>query len=47
MVTAVFAPDSKKSLEMYEECISSVVKVFRECREVVPGLQKNHVVWEL
>ena len=26
-------PDSKKSLEMYEECISSVVKVLREGRK--------------
>ena len=25
MVMAVYAPDSKKILEMYEECISSVV----------------------
>ena len=33
MVVAVYAPDSKKSLEMYEECISSVVKVLREGRK--------------
>ena len=33
MVMAVYAPDSKKSLGMYEECISSVVKVFREGRK--------------
>ena len=32
MVMAVYAPDSKKSLEMYEECVSSVVKVLREGR---------------
>ena len=30
---AVYAPDSKKSLEMYEECVSSVVKVLREGRK--------------
>ena len=30
---AVYAPDPSKSLEMYETCISSVVKVLREgCR---------------
>ena len=29
---AVYAPDSSKSLEMYEACISSVVKVRREGR---------------
>ena len=29
----VGAPDSKKSLEMYEECIASVVKVLREGRK--------------
>ena len=33
MVMAVYAPDSKKNLEMYEECISSVVKVLREGRK--------------
>ena len=33
MVMAVNAPDSKKSLEMFEECIASVVKVLREGRE--------------
>ena len=33
MVMAVYAPDSKKSLEMFEECISSVVKVLREGRK--------------
>ena len=32
MVMAVYAPDSSKSLEMYEDCISSVVKVLREGR---------------
>ena len=32
MVMAVYAPDSKKSLEVYEECVSSVVKVPREGR---------------
>ena len=31
-VTAVYAPDSRNSLEMYETCISSVVKVLREGR---------------
>ena len=30
---AVYAPDSKKSLEMYEECISCVVKILREGRK--------------
>ena len=30
MVMAVYAPDSKKSLEMHKECVSSVVKVLRE-----------------
>ena len=30
LVMAVHAPDSSKSLEMYEACISSVVKVLRE-----------------
>ena len=34
MVMAVYAPDLK-SLEMYEECISSVVKVLREGRKGV------------
>ena len=29
---AVYAPDSKKCLEMYEDCISNVFKVFREGR---------------
>ena len=33
MVMAVYAPDTEKSLEMYEECISSVVKVLREGRK--------------
>ena len=33
MVMAVYAPDSKKSLEMYEECVSSVVKVLCEGRK--------------
>ena len=33
MVMAVYAPDSKKSLEMYEECISSSVTVLREGRK--------------
>ena len=33
MVMAVCAPDSKKSLEMCEECISSVVEVLREGRK--------------
>ena len=37
MVMAVYAPDSKKSLEMHEDCISSVVKVLREGRRAVPG----------
>ena len=32
MVMTVYAPDSKKNLEMYEECISSVVKL-REGRK--------------
>ena len=32
MVMTVYAPDSKKSLEIYEECVSSVVKVLREGR---------------
>ena len=32
MVMAVYAPDSSKSLEMYEVCISSVTKVLREGR---------------
>ena len=30
---AVYAPDSKKSLEMHEECISCVVKILREGRK--------------
>ena len=29
---AVYAPDSSKSLEMYEDCISSVTKALREGR---------------
>ena len=29
----MYAPDSEKSLEMYEECISSVVGVLRKGRE--------------
>ena len=33
MVMAVYAPDAKKSQEMYEECVSSVVKVLREGRK--------------
>ena len=36
MVMAVFAPDSSESLEMYEDCTSSVIKVLREDAEVVP-----------
>ena len=32
VVIVVYAPDSKKSLEMYQKCISSVVKVLREGR---------------
>ena len=32
LVMAVYAPDSSKSLEMYEACIWSVVKVLREGR---------------
>ena len=32
MVMAVYAPDSGKSLVMYEACISSVVRVLREGR---------------
>ena len=32
LVMAVYAADSSKSLEMYETCISSVVKVLREGR---------------
>ena len=30
LVMAVYAPDSSKSLEMYEACISSVTEVLRE-----------------
>ena len=33
MVMAVCASDPKKSLEMYEDCISSLVKVLREGRK--------------
>ena len=33
MVMSVYAPDSKKSVEMYEECIASVAKVLREGRK--------------
>ena len=32
MVMAVYAPDSSKNLKMYEDCISSVIKVIREGR---------------
>ena len=32
LVMAVHAPDSSKSFEMYEACISSVIKVLREGR---------------
>ena len=32
IVMSVYPPDSKKSLEMHEECIASVVKVLREGR---------------
>ena len=32
MVMAEYPPDSSKSLETYEACISSVVKVLREGR---------------
>ena len=35
LVMAVHAPGSSKSLEMYEACISSVIKVLREGRRVV------------
>ena len=34
MVMTVYAPDSKESLEVYEESVSSVVKVLREGRRV-------------
>ena len=33
MAMAVYAPDSNKSLKMYEECVSSVAKVLREGRK--------------
>ena len=33
MVMSVYAPDSKKSPEMYGECIASVVEVLREGRK--------------
>ena len=33
MVMSVYAPDSKKSLEMCEECIANVITVLRECRK--------------
>ena len=33
MVMAVYAPDSKKSLESYEDCISSIAEVLREGRK--------------
>ena len=36
MVMTVYAPDSKKSLEMYKKCVSSVVKVLREGRRGGP-----------
>ena len=32
VVMAVYAPDSSRSLEMFEDCISSVFKVLREGR---------------
>ena len=32
MVMSAYAPDTSKSLEMYEECIASVVKDLREGR---------------
>ena len=41
MVMSVYAPDSKKSLEMYEECIASVVEVLREGRK---GGAKNFYI---
>ena len=43
MVMAVHAPDSKKSLEMYEECVSSLVKILREGRKGVPGTSTSQV----
>ena len=33
MVMSAYAPDTSKSLEMYEECIGSVVKHIREGRK--------------
>ena len=33
VVVAVYAPDSNKCLDMYEECILSVAKVLREGRK--------------
>ena len=45
MVMAVYAPDSSKSLEMYEACISSVVKVLREGRR--EGAQDFYITGDL
>ena len=45
MVMAVFAPDSSKSLEMYEACISSVVKALREGRR--GGARDFHITGNL
>ena len=42
MVMAVYAPDLKKSLELCEECISSVE--FEKVVRVVPGTSISQVI---
>ena len=36
MAMAVYAPDSSKSLEMYEDCISVLLRYFENVVEMVP-----------
>ena len=45
MVMSVYAPDSKKSLEMYEECIVRVVEVLSEGRK--GGARNFHIAGDI
>ena len=44
-VMTVYALDSKKSLEMHEECVSSVVKFLREGRK--SGARDLHITGDI
>ena len=44
-VMSVSAPDSKKSLEMHEECIARVVKVVHEGRK--GGARNFHIAGDI